>query len=939
MSEELSLADRKIVQALLESKKEEALFSGWLLKKEEKSNEKRLIVISENRFFSLRQGKIAREGHWLDLVEIKSPSKNEVTFQFKAFFITLLTDISDELIHHVRTAYHQAFPGVPETSKYKLDVNASRLRELPTVDSPLGGFIRTYKSLCDYYPDTKVREDIVWDMENLFIPGNVKDFNLKEFEQPLSLNDLRALLGALQYNTYFKSLIAKNIPFDKNMIQCLSDTLKSNTALEELTLSKLGINRDGAAQIFESILPNKLIQLTSINIANNVIEDKGMTAIGNYIGSLNRGIIKLDVSNCGSGKLGMTALCNGLKKNVHMTSALSFLNLSGNKLEADGSSALAAFLANPNSVRSLLIANTAANLEVIMGAMVRGCNELRELDLSTNKFTKKESGFLAKYLQSSTTLYDLHLGNSAVAVESVTEILTAMNANVYLKDFKLDLSGNKLGVPGARALAALSEKVQNIASLDLSDNEFGDEGISILAEALVNNQSIRFLNIDFNFKARGKARPQAIESLITMISSESCKIDKLSVAGGPKSELKLDILPFFYALATNETLKYLDVSGHQFGNKGAAALGKALQTNHCLETLKWDLNLTTLQGFYAFHVGLKRNRSVKNMPLPINDISASLKESPEVIEVVTKIEQSILRNQSPIGSSMSSDNKADQHNANQFAFLNSGQREELQKLLYKIKSTGRKVPDEAKGLIADAERQDEIMTNLFNIQEAHHQQFDQQLRANLLDFVSACSPMFAQIKAQMISALISDVKSSYKSLDEQTLKRLQTNLAFGGKDLPEDEFQNILATQAHAQLSSKAQQALHSTVSIVSDYLYEKLQDQLVNVADELIFGVTQEAMKQKEEEEKAKAAQAKASKPPAKAPPKPPPQANKKAAKAASATKGKNKNDEGEAHVEELPKAESNLDHVTKSRPAVQQKRAPPSRKRRPGPPPQTQM
>ena len=37
-------------------------------------------------------------------------------------------------------------------------------------------------------------------------------------------------------------------------------------------------------------------------------------------------------------------------------------------------------------------------------------------------------------------------------------------------------------------------------SLDLSDNEFGDDGISVLAEAFVYNQSVRFLNIDFNFK-------------------------------------------------------------------------------------------------------------------------------------------------------------------------------------------------------------------------------------------------------------------------------------------------------------------------------------------------------------------------------------------------------------------------------------------------------
>lgn len=74
-----------------------------------------------------------------------------------------------------------------------------------------------------------VREDIVWDMENLFVPGHIKDFNLKgftksasscslktpEFEQPITPNDVKTLVGALQYNTWFKSLIVKNIALDK----------------------------------------------------------------------------------------------------------------------------------------------------------------------------------------------------------------------------------------------------------------------------------------------------------------------------------------------------------------------------------------------------------------------------------------------------------------------------------------------------------------------------------------------------------------------------------------------------------------------------------------------------------------------------------------------------------------------------------------------------
>jgi hypothetical protein len=55
----------------------------------------------------------------------------------------------------------------------------------------------------------------------------------------------------------------------------------------------------------------------------------------------------------------MVALCNALKKNVHMSSTLVHLDISHNKLDADGSSALAAFLANPNQLRVLLMADCA----------------------------------------------------------------------------------------------------------------------------------------------------------------------------------------------------------------------------------------------------------------------------------------------------------------------------------------------------------------------------------------------------------------------------------------------------------------------------------------------------------------------------------------------------------------------------------------------------
>lgn len=53
-----------------------------------------------------------------------------------------------------------------------------------------------------------------------------------------------------------------------------------------------------------------------------------------------------------------------------------------------GSGALGAFLANPNSLQVLQLSNTAAQLEVVIGAILRGCNQLVKLDVAENKLTK-----------------------------------------------------------------------------------------------------------------------------------------------------------------------------------------------------------------------------------------------------------------------------------------------------------------------------------------------------------------------------------------------------------------------------------------------------------------------------------------------------------------------------------------------------------------------
>jgi hypothetical protein len=44
-------------------------------------------------------GKVAREGHLLDLLEIKSTDPREIELIFKNFAITASTEMSDDVIH------------------------------------------------------------------------------------------------------------------------------------------------------------------------------------------------------------------------------------------------------------------------------------------------------------------------------------------------------------------------------------------------------------------------------------------------------------------------------------------------------------------------------------------------------------------------------------------------------------------------------------------------------------------------------------------------------------------------------------------------------------------------------------------------------------------------------------------------------------------------
>jgi hypothetical protein len=78
---------------------------------------------------------------------------------------------------------------------------------------------------------------------------------------------------------------------------------------------------------------------------------------------------------------------------------------------------------------------------------------------------------------------------------------------------------------------------------------------------------------------------------------------------------------------------------------------------------------------------------------------------------------------------------------------------------------------------------------------------------------------------------------------------MQTSLQYGGvKDVTEEDFERVIVEASGIELTNKTSQAFHTTVSFASDYIYEKLQDKLRDISDELTAEITNEALKAEEE-------------------------------------------------------------------------------------------
>jgi len=218
--------------------------------------------------------------------------------------------------------------------------------------------------------------------------------------------------------------------------------------------------------------------LRTLELRSNDIRIEGATALADAFRS-GLPLHRLDLGYCGMGNAAVAALATGLPH----CSILRHLSLSKNCFSEAGATALATGLTGHADLTELDLSfswmgDTA--LTALLPALL-SCRRLRSLGLAACDLTA-DSGVALLLLQRSRSLASLRLSNNELGANGVTSLASGLHSGSRLRELHLDSNG--IVSRGLTALAQAVTRGWSPTQLDLSGNGEVERGALDLAAAL-----------------------------------------------------------------------------------------------------------------------------------------------------------------------------------------------------------------------------------------------------------------------------------------------------------------------------------------------------------------------------------------------------------------------------------------------------------------------
>ncbi|XP_065497178.1 capping protein, Arp2/3 and myosin-I linker protein 2 [Caloenas nicobarica] len=605
----------------------------------------------EVREMTVREPSLAFPILWTLQVVIETDAVS-YAFRFMSF------DDLEQVVIHVTMSLKKVFPdsspgmllknSPPNLYERIRQITDSLEEMLQSSPGPCGGFSETYAALCDYN-GFAFREEIQWDVDNIYHSQDCREFNLLDFSH-LESRDVALSVAALSFNLWFTKLSCKDFRLNQEISEQLLYMLSKSVMLEELVLENSGLKADFAQRMAQALSNHPDSVLHTINLAGNQLEDRGIVAFSRHVEKCPKGLQSLSLARTMLTAKGMSTLCKALADNKATGSSLRHLDLSGNPgtLAGDDIVNLQSLLHQCRALSHLNLAGTDCPLDALFGALIHGCHtSLVHLDLSKNMYSHKRvktiSPDIKEFFSQARALRHVSLSGTKLPTDAVRALLQGLVDNSHISDLCLDLSSCELRSAGAQVIQDLIPDASSISDLDLSDNGFDPDMVTLVL-SIGRSKSIRHVSLGKNFNIKSKeGLLDVLHRIVQLTQEDDCPLQSLSVA---ESRLKLGTNVLLSALGSNTSLITLDISGNAMGDTGAKMLAKALQINTKLRTVVWDRNNTTAHGLLEVAQALERNYTLKSMPLPVSDVVQAYRSHPEKTEeAVHKLQSCLARNQ------------------------------------------------------------------------------------------------------------------------------------------------------------------------------------------------------------------------------------------------------------------------------------------------------
>ncbi|CAM4892110.1 unnamed protein product [Rotaria socialis] len=278
------------------------------------------------------------------------------------------------------------------------------------------------------------------------------------------------------------------------------------------------------------------------------------------------------------------------------------------------------------------MALTDVDMEIVAYYAILRNATLTTLDISSNKIGADGAKQLANALANNKTLTTLNLLFNEIGEDGAKHLADALANNKTLTT--LNIAWNKIGNEGAGYLANALDNSKTLTTLDISSNKIGADGAKQLANTLANNKTLTTLNLLFNEIGEDGAKHLAdvlANNKVTLNQSSPIAyivnillmqtLTTLNIAWNKIGNEGAGYLA--NALDNNKTLTTLNLRGNNIGADGAKQLANALANNKTLTTLTLDNNKIGDNVRQRIAARVRENQARKLRTVPV-ELSVSI---------------------------------------------------------------------------------------------------------------------------------------------------------------------------------------------------------------------------------------------------------------------------------------------------------------------------